>query len=218
MSKIQCFNPYNLNLIITVQVIDYYKERTMFRTSNNPNNYYFTTIKYNADCSEKNKNNPYFVGELELSGSIDNDTTIPNFLGPNPIDPIDTEMYFYTEQINSFSALTVYVLFCKFNYTINVLNQIEECNINMMKYTINIKPDQNCIFMSNNIPICLNPANYNAYLKNAYPFTTFTSQTKEYDFSYSRNQLIINGINGDPSNDNNLITTFVMNLCNNILD
>jgi len=213
MATIRCFNPYNLNLIITVQVIDYYIERTIYQTSNAPIYNYFGAINYNADCSAKNGNNPYFVGELELSGTIDNDTTQPSFLGPTPINPIDTEMYFYTEQINSFSALTVNIYFCRYDFIVNN-SIIEECNINLIKYTIIIKPDQNCIFRSNNIPVCLNPANYNNYLKNTYPYATFTSSMKEYDFNYGYNQLVINGIDNDVFNNNTRITNFVMNLVN----
>jgi hypothetical protein len=217
---IQCFNPYNVSLQLTFQVIDYFTERTNFLLNSPVGTTFYGAINYDTDCSLKNGSNPFFTGYLKSYSNVDNDTTIPPFLGSAPGNTLDQEMYFYTIEVNAFSAILLRVYLCKYIYTIsNTPNyHITSLVINTKRFIISVKPDQNCVYMSNNIPVCLNIQNYynNQNLQISYPIVISSGESTDFQYVFGDNQIIIDGISVDTNKNDILVKNYIINLINNI--
>lgn len=217
MSNMECYNPYNLNIRLTIQVIDYFTERTNFINSypNVVGQTFVGSINYDSDCRVKNGSNPNFVGLLTSFGNVDKETTVPSFLNYTPPNVTDTEMYFQTIQINSFAEVILRVYFCKYYYTLDVNNNINNLNIYVKRYLFVIKPNQACMYQKNNIPVALNQANITQALIITYPDTLIPFNVKVYNFEYGLNQIVLDGLTGTATDAiivNNYVTNFVTSL------
>lgn len=217
MAYMECYNPYNLRIRLTIQVIDYYPERNNFNNLYQviPGQTFVGAINYDTDCRIKNANNPNFVGLLTSFGNVDNETTVPAFLNYTPPNVNDTEMYFQTIETNAFSELVLRVYFCKFYYNVSSSN-LTFLNIYIKRYLFVIKPNQECIFQKNSIPVCLNQSNITQALIITYPDTLLPYNIKVYNFNYGYNQVVLNGLTGVPANDDVLVKNYIMELVNSL--
>jgi hypothetical protein len=217
MAYMECYNPYNLNIRLTIQIIDYFPERTNFINSypNVMGQTFVGAINYDTDCRVKNGNNPNFVGLLTSFGNVDNETTIPAFLNYTPPNVTDTEMYFQTIQTNAFSEVILRVYFCKYYYVLDVNNNISNLNIYVKRYLFVIKPNQDCIYQKNSIPVALNQANITQALFITYPDTLLPFNIKIYNFEYGLNQVVLDGLTGTAT-DAIIVKNYVMSFVNSL--
>jgi len=217
MAYMECYNPYNLNIKLTIQVIDYYPERTNFINSypNIIGQTFVGAINYDTDCRLKNGNNPNFVGLLTSFGNVDNEITVPAFLNYTPPNVTDTEMYFQTIETNAFSEVILRVYFCKFYYNVSGSN-LTFLNIYIKRYLFVIKPNQECLYQKNSIPVCLNQANITQALFITYPDTLLPFNIKVFNLEYGLNQIVLDGLTGVPSNDDVIVKNYVMSFVNSL--
>jgi len=217
MAYMECYNPYNLSIKLTIQVIDYYPERTNFINSipNVIGQTFVGAINYDTDCRIKNGNNPNFVGLLTSFGNVDNEITVPAFLNYTPPNSTDTEMYFQTIETNAFAEVILRVYFCKFYYNVSGSN-LTLLNIYIKRYLFVIKPNQECLYQKNSIPVCLNQANITQALFITYPDTLLPFSIKIYNFEYGLNQIVLDGLTGIPVNDNIIVNNYVMSFVNSL--
>lgn len=220
MAYMECYNPYNLRIKLTIQVIDYFPERTNFMNSYPvvTGQTFVGAINYDTDCRLKNGNNPNYVGLLTSFSNVDVEITEPSFINYTPSIVTDTEMYFQTIELNAFSEVILRVYFCKYNYVGSITNpgNIDNLNIYVKRYLFVIKPNQECIYQKNNIPVCLNQSNINTILLSTYPDTLLPYNVKQYIFEYGLNQIVIEGITGNPATDDIIVNNYVMDFINSL--
>jgi len=213
-----CISCTEVEIKLDINIIDYFEETNKFMTlpihdSIDLTEIFFPVINYDTDCRLKNGSVVGFDGLLTSFSNVDENDTDPTFMNSTLPSPTDPEMTFQSICINIYSEVVLRVYLCKYAYKISTTPPylVEYLFVKVFRYMFIIKRDQNTMYGSNNVFVCLDQSNYTQALSISYPNILNRYNLKCFDLNYGYNQAMIDNLSNDPLNNDLVVRNYITN-------